>query len=655
MFRARGMIVGCAGAGKTTLLRTLHERARKHNDTASAEKRTLLRKFGRRQKTEKDSAGSENAFLLTQRQDAEGMNEDKPTESTVGLEVHEDMFVIEDNKLKDFCPKEANSENQYLDNKLISMTDFAGQVAYYACHQVYLSRRAFYIVVVDMSKNLNEICRLYDTDRHNPAGSLFHSWTYGDYFHFWLQTINTYCSDGITQRDLKDRTAIKDSTGNVNHYPVILVGSHKDKLGGILQLSGAFYGQLEASLSKEQTLKRLISPYRYFEVECPPKRLSPKQQISIDRVKTCIAETVQKLPHWGEEVPLKWFELEKSLNQKKANGEKVLKWSELKDTAKAYSIDADNLNDVLRFLHEIGKIIYFSADKLKDTIIIDVQWFVDAFKYIITDERHFARKDNINELVNTGRITGQYIEQVWESIKDLSANGKNEKHQDFLWQSYLKHKDDILLYMDKLGLVTRIEAQVSITNGEEVYYIPSMNRTDLPNDKKDAINRKQKSAMMVYFFKSYLPHFFFFRLVVNCLKKWEVFDEQSFFKNAAFYKAEDAGHYFAIAVSKTSIQLQVFTRDETVKDGCVKKIRKIVEDMMKEITETFHKGIIYDMGFSCKDIKIADEDETFFLKESEIIQEVRNSMEMSCPRHFLESNEHIIDTNKIRMCLLERN
>ncbi|XP_062620036.1 uncharacterized protein LOC134281618 [Saccostrea cucullata] len=55
MFRARGMIVGCAGAGKTTLLSKLH-------------------------------GGG-----IT--------DEDEPTETTIGLEVHEDLFTIKEKKL----------------------------------------------------------------------------------------------------------------------------------------------------------------------------------------------------------------------------------------------------------------------------------------------------------------------------------------------------------------------------------------------------------------------------------------------------------------------------------------------------------------------------------------------------------------------------
>ncbi|XP_062591988.1 uncharacterized protein LOC134253484, partial [Saccostrea cucullata] len=57
MFRGRGMIVGCAGAGKTTLLRKLQ---RRHTE------------------------------------------ENQPTETTIGLEVHEDLFEIKDDTLYDF-------------------------------------------------------------------------------------------------------------------------------------------------------------------------------------------------------------------------------------------------------------------------------------------------------------------------------------------------------------------------------------------------------------------------------------------------------------------------------------------------------------------------------------------------------------------------
>ncbi|XP_061177727.1 uncharacterized protein LOC133186509 [Saccostrea echinata] len=183
MYRARGMIVGCAGAGKTTLLRRLQRRDR--NDLQ------------------------------------------KETKTTIGLEVHDNIFLIDSDTLEDYIAdddqhqhhKENPPVNLHVDRKLLSMTDFAGQVAYYACHQIYLSRRAFYILVVDMSKDLKDVA--YQKDRHDPMGSLFENWTYEDYFVFWLRSIKTYCDDEKMEEKYGDKA---------EPNPVILIASHHDRL-----------------------------------------------------------------------------------------------------------------------------------------------------------------------------------------------------------------------------------------------------------------------------------------------------------------------------------------------------------------------------------------------------------------------------------------
>lgn len=43
----------------------------------------------------------------------------------------------------------------------------------------------------------------------------------------------------------------------------------------------------------------------------------------------------------------------------------------------------DKIIEMLFFLYKVGKLLYFDEDKLKDIIIIDVQWFLDVFKCII--------------------------------------------------------------------------------------------------------------------------------------------------------------------------------------------------------------------------------------------------------------------------------
>ncbi|XP_062596169.1 probable serine/threonine-protein kinase pats1 [Saccostrea cucullata] len=589
MFHARGMIVGCAGAGKTTLLENL-----------------------KRVKRE---------------------NEPEKTETTVGLDVHEDLFEIIDDKLEDFSTNEdelpvrgIHYESSH-GKKLISMTDFAGQVAYYSCHQVYLSRRAFYLIVIDMSKDLKEKVCKHNVDRHNPKGSLFRAWRYKDYFHFWLQSIKTYCDEGNTHP-----TDLGTASQGVFH-PVILVASHKDKQSW-WKKRGSFFGQLNKCLSESQTLKELISPRRYFEVECPGKTLTNDQEEKIEEVRNCIVETVKQLPHWGEKIPLKWANLEEFLRMRKEEGVKVIKRQDLKANGEIDLSDDDDLNDALRFFHEIGQLIYFSEKEMKNVIVINVQWFVDGFKYIITDETHLARKDCNSTLIKAGKITGKEIEEVWRKVD-------SEK-------SYIHHKQDILPYLDKLGLMTKIQSKDNEAY-DELYYIPSMNRIDLAKEYKEAINGGQKTSIILFHFKSYLPHFFFFRLVVKCLHKWKALNMEMFCKNAAFYKMDDAGHYIVIAVNKTSIQLQVFTPEKgmDLQTESAIEIRETVKSMIHEITQTFHRQTKYEIGYTCKDINITEEDEEFFLTEEEVKALKTETGKRRCPKHIMGKQIHDIDKNEI--------
>jgi hypothetical protein len=63
--------------------------------------------------------------------------------------------------------------------QLLSIMDFGGQCAYYACHQVYLNRRAFYLLVLNMTKSFNE---KVDRSLCDQEGTMFADWTYGGKF-----------------------------------------------------------------------------------------------------------------------------------------------------------------------------------------------------------------------------------------------------------------------------------------------------------------------------------------------------------------------------------------------------------------------------------------------------------------------------------------
>ncbi|XP_062575310.1 uncharacterized protein LOC134237223, partial [Saccostrea cucullata] len=71
----------------------------------------------------------------------------------------------------------------------VSMLDFAGQLAYYACHQIYVTPKAFFILVLDMTKKFEDVV---SKEKDNQEGSIFSVWTYKDYLKFWIASIKTF-------------------------------------------------------------------------------------------------------------------------------------------------------------------------------------------------------------------------------------------------------------------------------------------------------------------------------------------------------------------------------------------------------------------------------------------------------------------------------
>lgn len=79
--------------------------------------------------------------------------------------------------------KKLPSEN--LIRPRITFLDFAGQSLYYTFHQIYLSPKTCYILVVDMTKNPNE--EVLETDVDEIDCRRFKSWKYeGNHFAFCM-------------------------------------------------------------------------------------------------------------------------------------------------------------------------------------------------------------------------------------------------------------------------------------------------------------------------------------------------------------------------------------------------------------------------------------------------------------------------------------
>ncbi|XP_062599087.1 uncharacterized protein LOC134260555, partial [Saccostrea cucullata] len=264
MYHASGMIIGCAGSGKSTLLERLKGTDLKEilkNSTStrgidvqsdifdvtdttvrvntsnqrqrfqikideSGEQKTISNQpaklSGDMKRLDINETGDQmDAASIANEQDLvsdeeithESLDTDseshKRNEAAAFVEKEEE--VVEDSRQN--VPEKSEisgilrvSKDVSADpEKKITMVDFAGQCSYYASHQIFLSPRAFFILVLNMEKKLDEkvgkeVC--------SQEGSVYEGWTHKDYLTFWAKSIHQYSSEKA---------------------PVLLVGTHAER------------------------------------------------------------------------------------------------------------------------------------------------------------------------------------------------------------------------------------------------------------------------------------------------------------------------------------------------------------------------------------------------------------------------------------------
>ncbi|XP_056015101.1 probable serine/threonine-protein kinase pats1 [Ostrea edulis] len=538
------MIVGCVGAGKSTLLKRLQKRS---------------------------------------------LDELKQIQSTVGLEVHEDIFEIapESDCLKDL-PVDTDKEGK----QLLSILDFGGQCAYYACHQVYLSRRALYLLVINMSKRFDE---KVDPLLCEQEGTMFTDWSYGEYMLFWLKSVHTYCD---------------------NDAPVIIVGTHLDQAVG--QNSNILFNSILDYLQFDKHLKTHLDRNRCFVLGFKSDG-SPFQD-TLTNLEKCMV-SIAKQDRWKETIPTDWALSEVVLRELRGQRKRMASVTEL--SIRCFGGNEEKytqIRDILKFYHDIGVILHFDEGSLAETVIIDIQWFVDSFKNIITDPNHI--RDNIDnhsdwrDFNENGHIQDILLTKLWGSQK---------------FEINLRDKNDLLHYMERLGL---------IFIGPQAHYIPCMNKRSFATQQQNDLQSIQNKTSVMVFRFPFLPYFIYFRLIVACLtsREWRFpRDERlSLYKNLACFVYKN--HTVALAVNEYSIQLQVFQRQkDPISKTVTLEIRDDIERLLNDLTCNFHKKITYTVGFQCSKQEVFREHDDCFVEETKI----HGKGKQTCPIHEAE-NHHIL-------------
>jgi hypothetical protein len=293
-----------------------------------------------------------------------------------------------------------------------------------------------------------------------------------------------------------------------------------------------------------------------------------------------------------------------------------------KDLPEEIQLTDDDMDVMLQFFHDVREILYFDQDTLRNTIIMDIQWFSNAFKNIITDKNH--AQDDLDDYIiewerlnETGELTGELLKAIWRMHGD----------------AYLQYKEEIMLYMEKLGLLAAMKSD------EEKWYIPSMNRA--PFDRH-CFSKFPSSSIMCFQF-DVLPAGVFHRLVAALMQvPYDILtydDKACIYKTAAIFTHDD--HNVLIGMTKSTIQLQVFVVKGDVDPICCRHIGQKVEELLRSCSTTFQSNFQFSVGFKCKPTGFCDEDESLMISKEKFTKP-----SFQCPRCPVQ-RKHIIQAVNI--------
>ena len=500
--------------------------------------------------------------------------------------------------------KEVEKERVGDDSEMYSIVwDFAGQPVYYATHPLFLTQRAVYLLVFDLSRGLHARADptvkqgMYSMilDNHDCKSNLA-------YLDFWMTWVAS-----IANQD--DNQQIRLGQSPLNIPPVFLVCTHADEpCGGAdpFVLAREVFGSLETKPYKNQL-------YQDVFVVDNTKSGSKAECSEVKRLWEKVLAVAKELPHMKEDYPIKWLRFEKALQFTVKDGKK---WISLEETrliaSKVCHIEDQGFATLLNFLHDQRILIHFdSSPLLNNMVILDPQWLVDLFTSVIT--------------VKPGPYEGKE-RKLW---RKLQTEGILEyKLLELVWDPLLIPKEifpSLLEIMEKFSLLCPWPS--SDASCGKQYLVPSILMSHPPKDIIKLVASAQIPSFYIRFESGHVPPGFFPRLLMQFFQwgqgeVWSAENPHLYANFARFYTSADDDCSVILACHSTCIEVVVHRGNlganlteslqsklnlyavpnyDGFETSCARAVRRrlvlILECMRKEFF--WFKNMKYEVGVIC--------------------------------------------------------
>ena len=476
--------------------------------------------------------------------------------------------------------EEENANHE--DNVYFVLWDFGGQSVYYETHPIFLTEKAIYILVSDLSRDPDEnAIPPVKTGLFEDKVDIECSKTNLDYLDFWMSSIYSLVSPDVLSS--------QETAPNVvprRLPPVFLVCTHADvPFGGsnARDLALKTYGFLQCKTYKEHLYKDV------FVVD-NTKSGSEEECTEVKRLREEVLAVAKELQLTKEEIPVKWLRYENKLRKKHD------KWITHEEAKRIAFEDCgiqedDEFSTLLNFLHDQRIVIHFrGSPELERTVILDPQWLVDVLKNVITVRRfkhtEHPVKDLWIQLEETGILDEKLIDHAWRDLLD-----NQESHKS------------LIAVMERLSLISPWPS----SKDSKQYLVPSMLMSPPTDDVLQLLDSVNVPSLFVTFASGRVPPGLFSRLILHflqwCGEEWKSKVSPELFHNfAMFHILPDQGISVMFWCHSTAIEVAIYSTDNDEKRVDISRavhwrLRFILECMRKE----FHwlNNVKYDMCVCC--------------------------------------------------------
>ena len=372
--------------------------------------------------------------------------------------------------------------------------DFGGQSVYYTTHPLFLTPRAIYLLVNNLSNDPNvkvspEVRRGFYEDIKDDLCERSNM----DYLDLWMSSVSSLV---VEDEDLQEMPASEILPERLP--PVFLVCTHADK---------PFQGSDPHALARKVfgTLRRRVYGKHLVDVFVVDNTKSGSEEKcpEVDRLGKEIETVANELPQMKEPIPIKWLKFEEEMKEKNQDGHMWISLDEAKNiaTEKCSISSTEQFVAMLNFLHDQRILIHFDdTPQLNRMVILDPQWLIDVFKEVITIRPYQSQERKYEDLwlklETTGILKEELLQHVWGPL----FNNRETCHT-------------LIAMMEKFCLLCRVSSSVA-TDSPNEYLVPSMLKFPPLKDVNKLIDSAGIPPLYLKFKSSQVPSGLFPRVVL---------------------------------------------------------------------------------------------------------------------------------------------